>query len=59
MDLYQMAVMAASHAAFQLWETVIESIGFKKILGLGKYHAVGLALAINGLFILLASIFIR
>jgi len=38
---------------------VIESIGFKKILGLRTHNAIGLALAINRLFVLLANIFIR
>ncbi len=59
LNLYQMTMMAVSHGFFQLWETIIESIGFMRILGLGASNAIGLALVINGVYVLLAIIFIR
>lgn len=59
LNLYQLPVMAVSHALFQLWEASIEAVGFVRLLRLGIVPAIGVALVINALYIALAMIFIR
>lgn len=59
LDWYRMAVMATSHSVFAVWEVVLFSMGFKRILGLRTFTAIGLAVAIRIVYIALAMIFIR
>ena len=59
LNWYQLAVMAVSHSVFALWGVILYSVGFKKILGLRTLPAIGLALVITGIYISLASLFIR
>ena len=59
LDWYQITVMATSHSVFALWGVMLYSIGFKRILGLRTFLAIGLALAITIVYIALAMIFIR
>jgi hypothetical protein len=59
LNLYQLTTMAVSHTVVQLWEAIIEFVGFKRILGLGTLLAVCIALAINCVFILLGAALVR
>lgn len=59
LNYYQVTVMAISHSVFALWGVILYSVGFKKVLGLRTLPAVGLALVITGIYISLASLFIR
>jgi len=59
LNSYQLITMAISHTVVQLWETIIEFVGFKKILRLGTILAICIALAINCVFILLGATFAR
>jgi len=59
LNSYQLMTMAVSHAIFQLWETIIESVGFKLILEIKTSLAIGMSLLANIVFALLAMIFIR
>ena len=56
---YQVTVMAISHSFFALWGAILYTIGFKRVLGLGALFAVGLALAVAVVYILLAILFVR
>ena len=56
---YGMIAQATSHSLIQLWETGIEALGLKRILGLRLSGAVALAAVINVVYVLLAIIFIR
>lgn len=56
---YLLPVMAVSHSLIQLWEVSIEALGFARLLRMGREPAIGLALVINVLYIVLAMIFIR
>lgn len=59
LNLYQLPVMAVSHALFQLWETSIEAVGFVRLLKLRIMPAMVIALIINAAYIAMAMIFIR
>lgn len=59
LNWYQMTLMAISHSIFALWGVILYSVGFKRILGLRTFLAIGLALAITVVYISLAMIFIR
>jgi len=59
LNWYQMTVMAATHSVFALWGVILYSVGLKKILGLRTLLAIGLALAITGVYVSLAMVFIR
>ena len=59
LNSYQVATMAPSHAIAQLWEAIVESVGFKVALGLRTSFAVVLALTINCVYILLGAMFAR
>jgi len=50
MNIYSVTAQAISHSIAQLWETSIQTIGFKTILGLRLPAAVILALAANALW---------
>ncbi len=56
---YGLVVQAASHSLVQIWEAGIETLGFRRILGLKVSAAVALAITINAVYILLAMVFIR
>jgi hypothetical protein len=53
LNLYQMNIMVVSHAIFQTWETVLETIAFRQVLKTHFVSALGLETAINLAFILL------
>ncbi|MBI2830991.1 MAG: YIP1 family protein, partial [Chloroflexi bacterium] len=59
LDWYGLTVQAASHSLAQLWETGVQAVGFRKILGLSVFGAVIMAIIINAVYILLAMVFIR
>jgi hypothetical protein len=59
LNRYQMIVMAISHSLFALWGVILYSIGFKRILGLRALVAIGLAVVVAVVYILLAMVFIR
>lgn len=59
LDWYQITVMAVSHSIFALWEVILCSVGFKRILRLRTLPAIGLALATAGVYISLAMMFVR
>jgi hypothetical protein len=59
LDAFNAPVMGVSHALFQAWETGLEAVGFRRVLGVGSLPAVAVAIGINMLFILLAMIFVR
>lgn len=56
---YALPQVAITHALAQIWEAAIEAIGFHRVLGIGAWLAVALALAINVTYVLLAMIFVR
>jgi hypothetical protein len=59
LDLYRMITMAVSHSVFQMWETGVQTISFRRILGIRLHYSVLLAIAINVVYVLLAMTFIR
>ena len=59
LNWYHITVMAISHSFFALWGVVLYSIGFKRNLGLRAIPAIGMALAITGMYISIAMVFIR
>lgn len=58
-NTYTMPVMAFSHTIFQIWETGIEAVGFKKILNLSTGYAIILSIIINCVFIGCGALFVR
>jgi hypothetical protein len=52
-------VVGLDDAIAQLWEAIVESVGFKVMLGLRTSLAVVLALTINCVYILLGAMFAR
>ncbi len=56
---YTTPVMAISHSFVQLWETVLEAIGFVTLLQVRLVPACCLALTINALYVAFAMIFVR
>jgi hypothetical protein len=56
---FQLATMALSHSVFQLWEASVQAVCLRRNLGLGAVSAVVLAVGINIVFILMATIFVR
>ncbi len=59
LNMYGLMLQAISHSVSQLWEAAVQTIGFKKILGLRLPAAVLIAVLINALYVSLAMIFIR
>jgi len=59
LNAYKLPMMAASHAVFQAWETGIETVGLKRVLGLRASFALGVAVVVNLVYILLGTIFAR
>jgi hypothetical protein len=59
LNIYGVLTQAISHSIAQLWEATVQTIGFKKILGLGLPTAALIAVLINALYISLAMMFIR
>ncbi len=56
---YQLTTMAPSHSLFQVWETILGIVGFKRVLGLGTRPAVLVAITINLIYVLMGALFSR
>ena len=56
---YQLATMAPSHSLFQVWETVLGIVGFKRVLDLGTRPAILIAIVINLVYVLMGALFSR
>jgi hypothetical protein len=56
---YQVINQAVSHSVAQLWEATIQALAFRKLLRLKTSFAFTLAIIINIIYILMATIFIR
>ena len=56
---YRLATMAPSHSLFQVWETVLGTVGFKRVLGLRTRPAILVAIAVNLIYVLLGALFSR
>ena len=56
---YQLATMASSHSLFQVWETVLGIVGFKRVLDLGTRPAILIAIVINLVYVLMGALFSR
>ena len=56
---YQLSTMAPSHSLFQVWETILGIMGFKRILGLGTRPAILIAIVINLIYVLMGALFSR
>ena len=56
---YRLATMAPSHSLFQIWETILGFVGFRRVLGLRTRPAIVVAIAINLIYVLLGALFSR
>ncbi len=59
LDAYRLPTMAVSHAVFQMWETGIEAVGLRRVVGVKAPVAVGVAVVINLVYVLAGAIFAR
>jgi len=59
LDAYKLPTMAVSHAVVQMWETGVEAVGLKRVLGLKVSLAIGVAVVINLVYVLMGAIFAR
>jgi hypothetical protein len=58
-NTYRLATMAPSHSLFQVWETTLGILGFKRVLGLGTRPAILVAIVINLIYVLMGALFSR
>lgn len=56
---YSLATMAPSHSVFQMWETILGFVGFKRVLGLGTRPAILVAIGINLIYVLMGALVSR
>ena len=59
LNWYQMTAMAIVHSIFALWQVVLITIGFKKILQLKPMFGAALAIVMVAVSITLATLFVR
>lgn len=56
---YRIEVMAVSHSLFQLWETALQALGLRRVLGVPTGVAIALAVITNTLYVLIAATIAR
>ena len=56
---YGLVTMGISHTIIQIWETIIGTIGLKRVVGLRTRTAILVAIAINLIYVLMGGFFSR
>jgi hypothetical protein len=58
-DTLRLPAAAITHAAAELWEALLFAAGFRTTLGLRTRMAVALGVALGGVYVMMAMIFVR